>query len=147
MAGAHFDWGAVRAAGGAQSLFADKQILEIRVPSGKPGKEGSVALQQLAQAAAGNDSTLVLVLSTAGAFAAQPSAPRGSDFEITSSVIAGGGVSTAAEGCFVLDATLGQPVVGRASGGDFVLETGFWMQSPRDEHIFSNGFESGVCPP
>ena len=62
VAGAHFDWGAVRAAGGAQSLFADKQILEIRVPSGKPGKEGSVALQQLAQAAAGNDSTLVLVL-------------------------------------------------------------------------------------
>ena len=53
VAGAHFDWGAVRAAGGAQSLFADKQILEIRVPSGKPGKEGSAALQQLAQAAAG----------------------------------------------------------------------------------------------
>ena len=62
VAGAHFDWGAVRAAGGAQSLFADKQILEIRVPSGKPGKEGSAALQQLAQAAAGNDSTLTLVL-------------------------------------------------------------------------------------
>ena len=62
VAGAHFDWGAVRAAGGAQSLFADKQILEIRVPSGKPGKDGSVALQQLAQAAAGNDSTLTLVL-------------------------------------------------------------------------------------
>ena len=62
VAGAHFDRGAVRAAGGAQSLFADKQILEIRVPSGKPGKEGSAALQQLAQAAAGNDSTLTLVL-------------------------------------------------------------------------------------
>ena len=62
VAGAHFDWGAVRAAGGAQSLFADKQILEIRVPSGKPGKEGSAALQQLAQAAVGNDSTLTLVL-------------------------------------------------------------------------------------
>ena len=91
--------------------------------------------------------TLVLVLFTAGVFAAQPSVPRGSDFEIVSSVIAGGGVSTAAEGCFVLDATLGQPVVGRASGGDFVLDAGFWMQSPRDEHIFSNGFESGVCPP
>ncbi|WP_051603257.1 DNA polymerase III subunit delta [Simplicispira psychrophila] len=62
VAGAHFDWGAVRAAGGAQSLFADKQILEIRVPSGKPGKDGSAALQQLAQAAVGNDSTLTLVL-------------------------------------------------------------------------------------
>ncbi len=62
VAGAHFDWSAVLAAGGAQSLFADKQILEIRVPSGKPGKDGSAALQQLAQAAAGNDSTLTLVL-------------------------------------------------------------------------------------
>ncbi|MDP9900381.1 DNA polymerase III subunit delta [Variovorax ginsengisoli] len=62
VAGAHFDWGAVRAAGGSLSLFADKQIVEIRVPSGKPGKDGSVALQQLAEAAAGNDSTLTLVL-------------------------------------------------------------------------------------
>ena len=62
VAGAHFDWGAVRAAGGAQSLFADKQILEIRVPSGNRGKEGSAALHQRAQAPAGNDSTLTLVL-------------------------------------------------------------------------------------
>ena len=62
VAGAHFDWSAVLAAGGSLSLFADKQIVEIRVPSGKPGKEGSVALQQLAQAARGNDSTLTLVM-------------------------------------------------------------------------------------
>jgi DNA polymerase-3 subunit delta len=34
----------------------------VRVPSGKPGKEGSTALQQLAAAAQGNDSTLTLVL-------------------------------------------------------------------------------------
>ena len=62
VAGAHFDWSEVLAAGGSLSLFADKQILEVRVPSGKPGKEGSVALQQLATAAQGNDSTLTLVL-------------------------------------------------------------------------------------
>ena len=62
VAGAHFDWSAVQAAAGAQSLFADRQIVEIRIPSGKPGKEGSAVLQQLAQAAAGNDSTLTLVL-------------------------------------------------------------------------------------
>jgi DNA polymerase-3 subunit delta len=43
-------------------LFADKQIIEIRVPSGKPGKEGSVALQQIAESAQGNDSTLTVVL-------------------------------------------------------------------------------------
>ena len=62
VSGAHFDWSAVLAAGGSLSLFADKQIVEIRVPSGKPGKEGSVALQQVAQSAKGNDSTLTLVM-------------------------------------------------------------------------------------
>jgi DNA polymerase-3 subunit delta len=62
VAGAHFDWSAVLAAGGSLSLFADKQLVEIRIPSGKPGKEGSVALQQIAAGAAGNDSTLTLVL-------------------------------------------------------------------------------------
>jgi len=62
VAGAHFDWSAVLAAGGSLSLFADKQIVEIRIPSGKPGKDGSVALQQIAEAATGNDSTLTLVL-------------------------------------------------------------------------------------
>ena len=49
VAGAHFDWSEVLAAGGSLSLFADKQIVEIRIPSGKPGKDGSAALQQLAQ--------------------------------------------------------------------------------------------------
>jgi DNA polymerase III subunit delta len=62
VAGAHFDWSEVLAAGGSLSLFADKQIVEIRIPNGKPGKEGSPAIQQLAQASQGNDSTLTLVL-------------------------------------------------------------------------------------
>jgi DNA polymerase-3 subunit delta len=62
VAGAHFDWSEVLAAGGSLSLFADRQIVEIRVPSGKPGKEGSSALQQLAQGAQDNESTLTLVL-------------------------------------------------------------------------------------
>ena len=62
VAVAHFDWSAVLAAGGSLSLFADKQILEVRIPSGKPGKDGSAALQQLAQAAVGNDSLLAIVL-------------------------------------------------------------------------------------
>lgn len=60
--GAHFDWGGVLAAGGSLSLFADRQLVEVRIPSGKPGKEGSAALQQLAAASAGQDSTLTLVL-------------------------------------------------------------------------------------
>src|SRR5574343_1135890 len=60
--GAHFDWSEVLAAGGSLSLFADKQIVEIRIPSGKPGKDGSVALQQVAETARGNDSTLTMVM-------------------------------------------------------------------------------------
>jgi DNA polymerase-3 subunit delta len=62
VAGAHFDWSEVLAAGGSLSLFADKQIVEIRIPSGKPGKDGSTALQHMAQLAPGNDSTLTIVL-------------------------------------------------------------------------------------
>ena len=62
VAGAHFDWSEVLAAGGSLSLFADKQIVEVRIPSGKPGKDGSIALQQLATSAQGNDATLTLVI-------------------------------------------------------------------------------------
>ena len=62
VSGAHFDWSEVLAAGGSLSLFADKQIVEVRIPSGKPGKEGSAAIQQLVASAQGNDSTLTLVL-------------------------------------------------------------------------------------
>jgi DNA polymerase-3 subunit delta len=62
VAGAHFDWSEVLAAGGSLSLFADKQIVELRIPSGKPGKEGSIAIQHLAEQSRGNDSTLTLVM-------------------------------------------------------------------------------------
>ena len=74
VAGAHFDWSAVLAAGGSLSLFADKQIVEIRVPSGKPGKDGSAALQQIAEGAAGNEGTLTLVLLPRLDFATKKSA-------------------------------------------------------------------------
>jgi DNA polymerase III subunit delta len=45
VSGAHFDWSGVLGAAQAQSLFADKQLIEIRIPGGKPGKDGSEALQ------------------------------------------------------------------------------------------------------
>ena len=62
VTGAHFDWSEVLASGGSLSLFADKQIVEIRIPSGKPGKDGSAALQQLADMSRDNDFTLTLVM-------------------------------------------------------------------------------------
>ena len=44
----HFDWSQLRISGQSQSLFASRRILEIRIPSGKPGNEGSQALQEYA---------------------------------------------------------------------------------------------------
>jgi DNA polymerase-3 subunit delta len=61
VAGAHFDWSEVLAGAGSASLFAEKQVIEIRIPGGKPGKDGAVALQQLAERAQGNEATLTLV--------------------------------------------------------------------------------------
>ncbi len=46
VAGAYFDWGPVLAAAQAMSLFSERQLIEIRIPSGKPGKDGSDALQR-----------------------------------------------------------------------------------------------------
>jgi DNA polymerase-3 subunit delta len=44
VSGAHFDWSAVLGAAQSMSLFAQRQLIEIRIPSGKPGKEGADAL-------------------------------------------------------------------------------------------------------
>jgi DNA polymerase-3 subunit delta len=51
----HFDWGALIGAAQAMSLFADRQLIELRIPSGKPGKEGSVALQRYCEALTSDD--------------------------------------------------------------------------------------------
>ena len=61
-AGAHFDWSTLLAAGSSLSLFADKQLLELNIPSGKPGKDGGSALQQLAEQSRGSQSTLTLIM-------------------------------------------------------------------------------------
>jgi len=58
VAGSHFDWSSLLGASQALSLFADRQLVEIRIPSGKPGKDGSEALQrycEIAAAGAGRD--------------------------------------------------------------------------------------------
>jgi len=55
-----FDWSEVTAASRALSLFSERRILEIRMPTARPGKEGGAALAALA-ADPGPD-TLVLVI-------------------------------------------------------------------------------------
>jgi DNA polymerase III subunit delta len=59
VSGAHYNWSGLLGASQAMSLFADKQIIEIRIPSGKPGKEGSDALQRYC--ALNSDDTVTLV--------------------------------------------------------------------------------------
>ncbi|MFO1326187.1 MAG: DNA polymerase III subunit delta [Rubrivivax sp.] len=59
VSGAHFDWSAVIGAAQAMSLFADRQLIEIRIPSGKPGKDGSEALQRYCDVAGDDVLTLV----------------------------------------------------------------------------------------
>ncbi|MDE1926921.1 MAG: DNA polymerase III subunit delta, partial [Burkholderiales bacterium] len=59
VSGAHFDWSAVLGAARAMSLFAERQLIEIRIPSGKPGKDGSEALQRYCERLADDVLTLV----------------------------------------------------------------------------------------
>lgn len=62
VSGARFDWGAVLAAGGSMSLFGARQIVEIRIPTGRPGKEGAAALQRIAEGAAGNSGDCITLI-------------------------------------------------------------------------------------
>ena len=55
-----FDWSKLLAAGNELSLFATKRLLELRIPTGKPGKEGSDAITQYCERLP--DDTLTLVL-------------------------------------------------------------------------------------
>ena len=40
-----FDWGQLLAAGGNLSLFGDRKLIDLRIPNGKPGRDGGAALQ------------------------------------------------------------------------------------------------------
>jgi DNA polymerase-3 subunit delta len=55
----HFDWSQLRLSGQSQSLFASRRILELRIPSGKPGNEGSQALQNFSARLPADTVTLV----------------------------------------------------------------------------------------
>jgi len=44
-----FDWGQLLAAGGNMSLFGDRKLIDLRIPNGKPGREGGAALQAWCQ--------------------------------------------------------------------------------------------------
>ncbi|HQN64159.1 MAG TPA: DNA polymerase III subunit delta [Methylophilus sp.] len=57
----NFNWQQIQQFGQATSLFSSRRILEISIPSGKPGVEGSKALIELAQAPFPDVTTIVLL--------------------------------------------------------------------------------------
>lgn len=58
-ADAGFKWSELAFAGSAQSLFATRKLLELRVPTGKPGPTGSEALQRYCEGPPPDTVTLV----------------------------------------------------------------------------------------
>ena len=57
-----FDWSQLRQSADSLSLFAERKLIELRLPSGKPGSEGSKALQDYA----GNPPTDTVLLVISG---------------------------------------------------------------------------------
>src|ERR1043165_464250 len=41
----HFDWDDLARSAAGMSLFASRKLIDLRVPTGKPGKDGSAAIQ------------------------------------------------------------------------------------------------------
>ena len=54
-----FKWGELLAANQSQSLFGDRKLIELRMPTGKPGKDGGQALQNYAASLSADNVTLI----------------------------------------------------------------------------------------
>jgi DNA polymerase-3 subunit delta len=56
-----FDWAALHSSSSNLSLFAEKRIVELRLPTGKPGRAGSQAIADLVE---NTDAELMLIISS-----------------------------------------------------------------------------------
>jgi DNA polymerase-3 subunit delta len=56
-----FRWPELAFAGASQSLFAARRILELRIPTGKPGADGSEALQRYCEGPPADTITLIVL--------------------------------------------------------------------------------------
>ncbi|RJF97844.1 DNA polymerase III subunit delta [Noviherbaspirillum saxi] len=54
-----FKWGELLAANQSQSLFGDRKLIELRIPTGKPGKDGGQAMQEYVGALNPDNVTLI----------------------------------------------------------------------------------------
>lgn len=66
-ADAGFDWGQLLSAANSLSLFAEKKIIELRMPSGKPGDKGGKILQEYAESPAPDNLLLIITEKLDGA--------------------------------------------------------------------------------
>lgn len=55
----YFKWGELLAANQSQSLFGDRKLVELRIPTGKPGKDGGQALQEYVSSLNPDNVTLI----------------------------------------------------------------------------------------
>jgi len=56
-----FDWSTLLGESQSMSLFGERRVVELRIPTGKPGKEGGDALKRMAFTAAQDRDTVTLV--------------------------------------------------------------------------------------
>lgn len=54
-----FDWSSLLAASNALSLFATQRLIELRIPTGKPGKEGAQVIERFCDALPDDTVTLI----------------------------------------------------------------------------------------
>jgi len=60
--GPRFDWSSFLDASSSLSLFAERRIVELRLPSGKPGKDGAAVLQRFAGGLRADDDSLLTLV-------------------------------------------------------------------------------------
>ena len=58
---AGFDWNQLFSSGQSLSLFADRRVIELRLPTGKPAEAGNQALVEYAAGATNPDTTLIII--------------------------------------------------------------------------------------
>ncbi len=59
--GPRFQWDDIMHSASSMSLFAERKLVELRIPSGKPGAEGSKALCEYLQLSSSGDDVLLVV--------------------------------------------------------------------------------------
>jgi DNA polymerase III subunit delta len=57
----HFNWAELQQRSSSLSLFAERRIMDMRIPSGKPGVKGSVAIEEYCRALPADTVTLVML--------------------------------------------------------------------------------------